>query len=64
MTSEPKALFERVLNGCLVLLGCALALTWAWALLQPLLPVLVTLAVVAAVGLVVTAYVRRRRSYW
>ncbi len=42
-------MFEKLRNAILLVLAGALALRIAWALIQPLLPVLMVLAVLAAV---------------
>jgi hypothetical protein len=62
--SSPRSILDRLLGASLVALGSALALHWAWALLRPLLPIILGFAVV---GCSLTAIVRvamRRREYW
>ena len=55
-----KSFGSRLLDLALSLLAVALLLSWAWALLRPLLPVIITVAaVLVAVGLVV-----RWRRFW
>ena len=58
-----RSWLDRLLSACLTLLVSALALHWAWQLVQPLLPIIVALAVI---GFVVLALVRaslRRREF-
>jgi hypothetical protein len=55
---------ERLVGTCVVLLGCALALDWAWRLLRPLLPLILGgVVAIVCVGAVVRAAIRRR-EYW
>ena len=55
-----RSYLDRLLSASLVLLASAIALSWAWRMLRPLLPVAVGIGVICAL----IAIVRWRRSYW
>jgi formate/nitrite transporter FocA (FNT family) len=55
---------DRLLGACLVVLASALALHWAWALVRPLLPVVVGAVVAGVVVIAAMRAVTRRREYW
>ncbi len=65
MSSDPvKPWLNRLLELAVGLLAAALMLSWAWALLRPLVPVIV-LAVAMVVGVSAAAgYLVRRWRYW
>jgi hypothetical protein len=49
-SGSPRSLVERLWRAALLLLATAFVLSWAWALLQPLLSVLIIIGVLAVVG--------------
>ena len=57
-------MLDRLFGASLILLGSALALHWAWALLRPLLPVIVGFAVAGSALTAIVRVVMRRREYW
>ncbi len=62
--SDRVPLLDRIWRASVLVLAIALVLTWAWALLRPLLPII---AGVLMAGLALLALVRaalRRREYW
>lgn len=62
--SGPESWLSRLLGAAITLVVAALLLTWAWALLRPLVPVI---AVCVAVGTVVSftaGWWFRRRNEW
>jgi len=59
-----KSLPQRVFELSMGALAVALILTWAWALLEPLVPVIVSVgAVLLLIGLLAN-HVAHRRGYW
>ena len=62
--SSPRSMLDRLFGASLILLGSALALHWAWALLRPLLPVIVGFAVAGSALTAIVRVVMRRREYW
>jgi hypothetical protein len=55
---------ERLVEASVVLLLCAIAVSWAWRLVGPLVPVLVVIGIVVVTVVVGQAVRRWRRSYW
>ena len=64
MTSGPvgplKSWVDRIVEAAVGLVAAALLLNWAWILIRPLVPVLVTIVV----GVAVTAAIVRRHHGW
>jgi len=56
--------FERIFRACLLVLGAVIALNLAVVFLRPILPWLIGGFVLIAVGWLVVAVVRWRRSRW
>jgi hypothetical protein len=63
--SDPiKPWTNRLVEFAVSVLAAALMLSWAWALLRPLLPVLVIVGAALATVAVLAGYVIRRWHYW
>lgn len=62
--SSPRSMLDRLFGASLIVLGSVLALHWAWALLRPLLPIIVGFAVVGFALTAIVRVARRRREYW
>lgn len=50
MSHRPLSILDRLLSAAITLVVAALLLSWAWALLRPLLPVLVSGLALFALG--------------
>lgn len=61
---DVKGLAQRIFHACLFLLGAAIAINVAVAYLEPVIPWLISAAVVVFLGWLVVAIVRWRRSRW
>lgn len=60
---EPRSLLSRALEAAFALLAVAVMLSWAWRLLEPLVPVLVAAGVVVALLVVVLRW-WKRTHFW
>lgn len=59
-----KTLPQRIWELALGALAVALVLNWAWALLEPLVPVITTVGSVLVLVSLVIGTVARRRRHW
>jgi putative flippase GtrA len=63
--SDPvKPWTNRLVEFAVGVLAAALMLSWAWALLRPLLPVMAVAAVIVVAVSAVTGYIAHRWRYW